>query len=497
MTSPNRNILITFVLLTLLFSSTICFLDYPPLTDYPSHLLSINIIKEYNNPDFNYREFFTVNWRPLPNLLSNVIILLLSLVFPITIAGKLYLFIVAGLFSFSIYYFLSAVDKNKSFLCLFAFLFLYNWYFYRGYLNFWGSLPVFFFAFGYWISSAKLGGIREKLIMGLLITVLYFSHFFSWIALGISIAVLSLFDFKNRAKLLNSLLAFAPSVLLAMIYFLNLGGGSSVSRGAVFESPINNLIYLALYTFAKFSKMDLLLYAAPLALAGFLVIKSHICRGGAKNALEKRLFYLGVLLAILIFILPLQLSSVWPFNIRMNLFVIFIFIASISTERAVQFKKIITITVTVFAVIIWGYSTVKNFQMSRRIENYTSGIDHVRQNSSILPLTVDISGGWATLSPMSTAWAYYHIFKGGAGPYLFNLPHGQIVNYKTPKNEMFPAPSLYPHRVQDFDINAHSDPYDYVILWGNDERIEEQLYLKFRLEYTNGDLKIYEKIESD
>lgn len=94
---------------------------------------------------------------------------------------------------------------------------------------------------------------------------------------------------------------------------------------------------------------------------------------------------------------------------------------------------------------------------------------------------------------MSTVWAYYHMKKGGAGPYLFDLPHGQIVNYCRPKRELFPAPTLYPHRVGDYNSEAHSAPYDYVLLWGTDSKIEMEIARNFQPIFRNGQLTVYKK----
>ena len=487
----NRKLTFLVIILLIIFSTPIWMVEFLPLSDYPSHLLSVDIIREYDNPQFNFKDYFVINWKPIPNLTADVFILLLSHLVPIQIAGKIYLNLFGILFVLSIFYLLGAVDPRKIFLGFFGFLFFYNWYFNNGYLNFYGSLSIFFFTLGFWIKSFEQKSLRDTLIFALLTVILFFSHLFTYSALILCLIILSFFELKNTAKIKRTILALVPSLLLFLNYLFIMKAGSSANRGVDFSSPQDSIIHFILYTLVSFSKKDILFYLVPLLIMGYLLIRNLWSNG--KNEIERRLFWLFLCLIVVFFILPYQAAAVWPFNVRLNLFILFIGLASISSSSIEKVKKLILPSAVVFSVAILIYTFSVYHRLSNRIGTYTSGIEYVQPNRNILPLSIDVYGGCATITPFSTTWAYYHIAKGGAGPYLFHLPHGQIVNYKRPVKETFPAPSLYPLRTEEFNMVMHSDPYDYFLIWGDFRNREKELEGEFELLYQNGDLKLFEK----
>ncbi|MBI5267428.1 MAG: hypothetical protein HY851_09380 [candidate division Zixibacteria bacterium] len=491
MTSDRKQTGILVVLL-ILFSLPIWTVAYPPLSDYPSHLLSIFIGEEYHNPAFNFADNFVVDWKPLPNLGSEIIISLLSKILPIDMAGRVYLTGCGILFILSIFYFMNAIDPRKKVLGFFGFLFWYNWYFHQGYINFYGSLPFYFFALGLWLRSVSLSGLREKSLLGVLLVGVFFFHLISWLAIVGSVVVLALWDVSNRKKLANTAVALVPSLLLVIYYFVFLRGGASTSMGAQFLNPYDTATFVVAHTFVDFSKWDLLLYLLPIGLVGILFVRDHIVRPASADRPSRKLFWLAVCLVAAMFILPLQISGVWPFNARLNLFIIMVALASLSATTVDQFKKPLLVVAIVCSLACLGNVWWHYRRMAAQIETYVSGVTHIEPNKNILPLTVDVSGGWKH-SPMSTVWAYYHMKKGGAGPYLFDLPHGQVVNYRHPKREQFPAPTLYPPRPADYKADEHARPYDYVLLWGADSSIQEELARNFQPIFNNLRLTVYRK----
>jgi len=487
----NRKLTFLVIILLIIFSIPIWMNKFLPLSDYPSHLLSIEIIREYDNPEFNFKDNFVIDWKPIPNLASDVIILLLSHLFPIQTAGKIYLNLFGILFVLSIFYLLGATDRRKILLGFFGFLFFFNWYFNNGYLNFYGSLSIFFFTLGFWIRSPEPKSLRGTLIFGLLTVSLFFFHLFSYSALILCLIILGFFELKNRAKIKSTFLALIPSLLLFLNYLFVIKAGSSANRGVDFSSPKDSVIHFILYTFVSFSKKDILFYLIPLLILGYLLIRNLWSNG--KNKIERRLFWLFWGLVMVYFILPYQAAAVWPFNVRLNLFILFIGLASVSMHDIEKAKKLILPSAIVFSTALLIYTSFVYSRLSKKIETYTSGIEYVQPNRNILPLSIEVYEDCATIAPLSTTWAYYHIAKGGAGPYLFHLPHGQIVNYRRPVKEVFPAPSLYPLRIDEFDMAKHSDPYDYFLIWGDFRNREKELEGEFELLYQNGDLRLFEK----
>jgi hypothetical protein len=58
---------------------------------------------------------------------------------------------------------------------------------------------------------------------------------------------------------------------------------------------------------------------------------------------------------------------------------------------------------------------------------------------------------------------------------------------------MFPAPTLYPNRPEEYDPELHSSYYDYVLLWGSHSRIENDIQVDFVPIFQQGQMKLYSR----
>ena len=99
---------------------------FPPLQDYPNHLLSAHIIAHYNDPNFDYAQNFIPSWRPIPNMLGTLLMTGLACVVATPLAGKLFLSLYIILFPLSVFYLINTVDSKKLLLGLFGFPLIYN-----------------------------------------------------------------------------------------------------------------------------------------------------------------------------------------------------------------------------------------------------------------------------------------------------------------------------------------------------------------------------------
>ena len=116
----SKKISILLILLLFLFSLPVWLVEYPPLTDYPNHLLRITILKEFGNTEFDFSQHFKLRYFPVPNVISDYFILLVSNVCPTQIAGKIYLNLYVILLPLSLFYFLRIIDPRKIYLGFFS-----------------------------------------------------------------------------------------------------------------------------------------------------------------------------------------------------------------------------------------------------------------------------------------------------------------------------------------------------------------------------------------
>jgi len=62
---------------------------YFPAQNTPGFLLIVQMFKEYDNPAFNYANYYDLKLTLIPHLLFHIIVYLFSFVFPIIMAGKI------------------------------------------------------------------------------------------------------------------------------------------------------------------------------------------------------------------------------------------------------------------------------------------------------------------------------------------------------------------------------------------------------------------------
>ncbi len=484
---------ILIILLIAVLLLPIWLIPFPPLTDYPSHLLSIFISAEYNNPVYDFGKYFVVHWRPIPNLGSEVLIYGLAQVVPITVAGRIYLSLFSVLYVLGGVYLVRSFDRRNTVLGIFSVLFVFNWYFNQGYLNFWGSIPLAYFALGYWLRHPHLAGFGRLTLFSVLCLLVYFFHFVSWALLGLIIGIFILSDRTQWSTLWRIIVAFVPSLALFGYYYFGLAAGVSTVGSAIYDHPIGNITSALIRSFTHFTRPGIAVYVVPLLVIAGLFLWGSVVRRQFQTSQQRRAVLAVVVLVLLYFMLPVQMSSVWPVNLRVNQFVFLLALCAVPAKMVQPFRRSLAGIAVLSSLVVIGYVWNGYQSMSDKIETYVSGIDHIEPRSTMLPLTLAVSGGWAVGGPLSTTWAYYHIEEGGAGPYLFDLAHGQIVNYRRPKREMFPAPSLYPNRPLDYNPEQHAQYYDYVLLWDPNEELIERVEQDFGQIFQNRELLLYEK----
>ncbi len=100
--------------------------DYFPTQDGVSYVYNSQIITEYGNPKFQFRDYYDINWFPFPNWLSHISLTLLMFIFPPLIVEKVFLSLYVILFPLAIRYFLNAVQSGRDSLVILSFTFIYN-----------------------------------------------------------------------------------------------------------------------------------------------------------------------------------------------------------------------------------------------------------------------------------------------------------------------------------------------------------------------------------
>src|SRR5437763_1973158 len=136
--------IIPFVLFGLYFFG----FEHIPTQDYSDWLYQGFVFNEYFFHGNSFGDFFQIHHYIPPNLISTVAIGILSLIVPVMIAGKIFLFLMLLLLYFGIYRFLIFFGVNERYFAMaVSFYLCFNYHFFLGNINFLFGLGLALVAF--------------------------------------------------------------------------------------------------------------------------------------------------------------------------------------------------------------------------------------------------------------------------------------------------------------------------------------------------------------
>jgi hypothetical protein len=146
---------------------------YLPFQDYPAHLFRVHIEKKLLEGDPFYSEYFRFNYLLPPYLTLDLFLLLLSLAFPLDVAGRILISILLVLFPLSFRFARKRLGLHPivPFLSL---LLEYNYFVQMGFVNTCLSIAVLVVFFSIWHSAPER---KYAFLAGVLL--LYFTHIFT------------------------------------------------------------------------------------------------------------------------------------------------------------------------------------------------------------------------------------------------------------------------------------------------------------------------------
>ena len=504
----NKTIVFLLLFLLFLFSLPVWLSEYPPLTDYPNHLLRITILKEFGNTHYNFSEYFKFRNFPVPNVISDYFILFLSNLCPLQTAGKIYLNLYIILLPLSLFYFLKIVDRRKIYLGFFSFFFIYSFFFNSGFLNFCGSIPLFFFALAYWWKIKEGGSTLQFVILSLLFLLVYFSHIAAFVILIWAVPLCQILHLKSKKYISKTWISSAPSLLLFLSYlgylFFSLEEGSAPKAWG-YDSLLGMVANFFRYSFISFKRIEVLFYLVPLLLFGIFLIQTilkHRLVHDFKNLFrwkklntETTFLSLFFSLLILYFALPMNFGGLWwGVNIRLVPFIFLLGLLVIKIDISSKLLKTLLSAFIICLLVLLPFYTCRQYdRFQEDFRDLLSGISYFRSNQTLLPLMIEPAGFSYNTFPFWHAWAYYHVAKGGAGPYLFS-DQQQNVFYRN-RLPRPPAPTFF--KPEDFDIRDYFPTYEHVLIWGHNLVVEKKVESHYSLIYHQGKLKLYEKNEGE
>jgi hypothetical protein len=476
---------------------------YFPTQDGPSHLYNAKIMKEYNNPDYKFNEYYDLNLKVFPNWFSHAFLAGLMFVFPPLIAEKLLISIYIILFPLSLFYLINAVNRGNISFGILGFLFIYNYIFLMGFYNFVISMPLYFFAMGYWWKNRNSLSYRNIIILNILICVIFFCHLVSYTLTLISIFVLSLVYYRKKVK--KTLLSFCyllPSYIPLAIYFLS-SDFLRIGKSALGFWQIPQLIidFISMKPLVSYNKHQFIiayiLFAFMLYLFFWTLFNDKIKLKGniIQIELDHRDYFLliSILTLSFYFFMPSSMGGGGFITDRLFLFPFLIILPWISVKQSKIHKYIILAFVLILCIVNVVYVSYYYITLDRDMKEFASKVDLIEKNKVILPLPLDPYGKSFRIGIFFNAFGYYCLSNGGisVGNYEAGTSYFPI-RYK----ESFERPPLVTvlHAPRTLDIAKYASlPIDYVITWGTDPTVESEVGKHWILIDSTARLKVFKR----
>jgi hypothetical protein len=199
--------------------------------------------------------------------------------------------------------------------------------------------------------------------------------------------------------------------------------------------------------------------------------------------------------------MPIEFFGLWPANARLSPFIIIAGLCACISIDFLRSKKVIFLGI-VPLIIISILNTAFQYQKSdKELHKFISCIYKIPENKKVLPIIVDYTGSADHTTPFLNAWAYYHIRKGGIGPYFFAHPYLRKditpIRYKSEKR--LPNPGLFEaDKKESWNCDERVVfEYDYLIVYGSSNSLKDYMDLeirdgKLRPIYQDGKTRILE-----
>ena len=475
---------------------------YFPTQDGVSHVYNSQILTEYNNPKYQFRDYYEINWYPFPNWLSHFLLAVLMFVFPSLIAEKIFLSLYVILFPLAIYYFLNAVQRGRHALVILSFTFIYNYLFLMGFYNFAVSVPLFFLALGYWWKYKGEMNATRIILLNLLIIVTYFAHLISYAFILFSIALLALLHFKRDFK--RSLItgcSLLPAAILLLVYLptsdLLAGEPPEFGLGRVGELFAN---LIGMHVLVSYTEPPSWISVAVSAFLLFLVavtLWQNRKNTTTTHAEQKAFLCLTGVLLGLYFILPNSIGPGGWVNDRLAILATLTLFAWYRGFEILLWKRTFTVVVTLLALINIVYVGIMFKNLNTEVREFNAFVERVEKNSVILPLHFDPRGSSERVGIFVNAANYYCLDNGciNLGNYEIQFDYFPVrfnADFETPLDEKEWVQIVHwqPERI---DLCDYADNVDYLLLWDTPDEpvVAEAIEACYTLIASEGRLKLF------
>ena len=474
---------------------------YFPSQDGPSHIENSYALANYDDAGRAYREFYDVNWRPVPNWLSHATLALLMKLLPPLASERVLLTGYVVLFALGLLYFIrSTCGRGKDWPALVAFPLVSTYLLHMGFYNFVISVPLAFLAVGYWWRRRDAApGWKSLTVLNLILTLVYFASVLSQaVALFCIIGLAALYYGWSRRQGIRRTLALAASLLpccvLPLYFVLSSPREPSVPGG----DPVRWRYLLGVEGLVSFDSAERYLGVALAAIVGGLAVLA-LARRPRWTPGDRGFLAVALALIAIYFVAPAKALGGGLLVQRLSLFPLIVILPWIGARVAGRVQAGAGLAAVALALVHLGISVQYYAALNRGLEEFTSGVGLVGSSETILPLTFDQKGEAERIRVYRHASSYYCLESGAIS----------LSNYEGDKSYF---PLMYKRELNPFLIMGRIEsqrgtvspqryprPIDWVLLWSAPDQFPAWPWIEanYELAHQRGDLKLFRRMAAD
>jgi len=360
---------------------------YFPSQDGPTHLENAVILRDYHRTDRPLlRTFYTLSSDFDPNWFGHLVLSGLMGFFAPLIAEKVLLTGYLVLLPLAARYALDGMRPGAGWLGVLTFPFAQHFLYHMGFHNFCYSLAVFFLVVGYWLRHADHFGLRQTLVLAVLLVLLYFCHLVAVVMalmlIGTLAAGWTLIDRRGR-RLLGPTLAFVPVLVLGVAFVGRQGQTMNWEYKPLLLTRLLELDVLVSY-FDLERLLSRITFLGLAGLAGLVLWQRQRAR-----LLEKRDLLLAVVALALVayFTAPAALSGGSFLNTRLSLFVFFFLILWLAVHPfGLRLKRVLQSAAALVALGLLGLHAWAYAEFNTHLAEFAGLQDRLKPNTTVLQL---------------------------------------------------------------------------------------------------------------
>jgi hypothetical protein len=469
---------------------------FPPMQDYPQHLLQAQMLRVHNRPAFDYNQNFEFHLRPYYAAFT-LATLLFSTVAPIEIAGKLALSLYPVLIALLVYRLGKRFGgRGAPWGALLFFPMAFNQQYFLGNTNYLLSLPLLILAL-LDFEDLLAGPLRAWPVLRQFLwqAALLMAHPFTLMAYA-GLALVAAFAARNKKEGFKSkvlVMAAGAFLLLAASWIESVAGSAPKvpAGGEIQWFPVQATLefFALMFNGMQWSRgaqpVPLALWAGVFAIA----LGTVVARWKEEGALLPRRIILLVPAIAAYFVLPSCAGTFTFINLRVAAIIYFL-LALVAAD--VEFRGGWRYALAALLALTMADSIVRQQRISAEVSEVVPVVRRIPPNSRILPLVFDASS--AELEPAFFDahlhdYDYYHLLVGGGfNPYFFPAPV-LPVHYR--KGAERPAPGEY--NPEGFSWKEHSADYQYFLARGAPESFKSYIVSRCDRVAASGPWVLFER----